>query len=62
MHETDRKFGELRDLVTAKLCGKFWAMTSRKRGAINNETSKELLYALYKHEMEEKRTFEFCVI
>jgi hypothetical protein len=62
MHETDRQFGEMRDMVTAKWCGKLWALASRKRGKINSETSKELLCTPYKHKMEEKMTLEFCVI
>jgi hypothetical protein len=62
MYETDREFRELRDMVTAKWCGKIWTLASSKRGKINNETSKELLYTLYEHRMEEKGTLELCVI
>jgi hypothetical protein len=53
MYETDREFRELRDLVMAKWCGKIWALASSKRGKVNNERSKELLYPLYEHKMEE---------
>jgi hypothetical protein len=61
-HETDRQFGELRGIVMAKWCGKFWDFASRKRGKINNEKNKEFLYTFYKHKVEKKRILEFCVI
>jgi len=53
MYETDREFREQRDMVMAKWCGKIWALASSKRGKVNNERSKELLYPLYEHKMEE---------
>jgi hypothetical protein len=42
-------------MVMAKPFGKIWTLANSKRGKINNETSKELLYTLYEHKMEEKK-------